>query len=89
MNIGTRRASARRKSGSICSRSGSGAHSGSVDSTRVAPSVFPSTSLISRLAASMIGSTALVPGSSIDSRTTPMRVPARTPAGASPATCTA
>ena len=38
MNTGTSRASARRKSGSICSRSRSGSQSGSDDSTRVAPS---------------------------------------------------
>ena len=39
MNTGTSRASARRKSTVICSMSGSRRHSGSVDSTSVAPSL--------------------------------------------------
>ena len=38
MNTGTSRASAVRKSGFICSMSGSGVQAGSVDSTSVAPS---------------------------------------------------
>ena len=51
MNTGTSRASAARKSVVICSKSGSGVHSGSADSTSVAPSRPASTALISMAAA--------------------------------------
>ena len=51
MNTGTSRASAARKSGFICSMSRSRSHSGSVDSTSVAPSLSPRIALISAAAA--------------------------------------
>ena len=80
MNTGTSRASAARKSVFICSMSGSGVHSGSPDSTSVAPSCSPSTVLISFAAASTIGSSVFEPGgSSIDSRMTPSRMPLSAP----------
>ena len=80
MKTGTSRASARRKSGFIASRSRSGSQSGSDDSTRVAPSFRPSTDLISAAAAVAIGAGALASGGvSIDSRMTPMRMPASEP----------
>ena len=61
MNNGTSIASARRKSILICSKSGSCRHSGSDDSTSVAPSTSPSIVLISLAAAVTIGSSVLEP----------------------------
>jgi hypothetical protein len=80
MKRGTSRASARRKSTVMTSRSGSRVQSGSVDSTSVAPSVPPRTDLISRAAAAAIGCSVREPGGwTMDSRITPMRTPARAP----------
>ena len=75
MKTGTNRARAFLKSIVICSQSASGVHSGSLDSTRVAPSSWLRTCFISALAAAIIGSTALMPGFSMDSRMTPIRFP--------------
>ena len=69
-----------RKQTRIFSVSGSGGHTGSADSTSVAPSLPPSTVLISIAAAVVMGSTCFSPGFSIDSRITPMRRPASAPA---------
>ena len=80
MKTGTSRASARRKSVFIGSTAGSGRHSGSDDSTSVAPSRSPSTVLISRAAAVTIGSSVFEPGrTSMDSRMTPSRTPSSAP----------
>ena len=68
---------------SSASISGSRGHSGSDDSTSVAPSLPPSTLLISRAAAVTIGSSVLEPGGiSIDSRMMPSRMPLSAPARA-------
>ena len=80
MNTGTSRARARRKSVCMVSRSGSGSHRGSVDSTSVAPSLLPRIVLISWAAAVTIGSSALAPrGYTIDSRMIPRRMPLSVP----------
>ena len=80
MKTGTRRAKALRKSVFMTSKSGSRSHRGSVDSTRVAPSVPPRTDLISWAAALTIGTSAMEPcGYTMDSRMTPMRVPLSVP----------
>ena len=79
MNTGASRAKAWRKSVPIRSMSGSGVHSGSADSTSVAPSRPASIALISAAAAVTMGSTSFGPGS-MDSRTTPIRRPASDPA---------
>ena len=90
MKTGTSRASARRKSVRMTSRSGSGCQSGSPDSTSVAPSRFPRTALISAAAAGGITEEAKASGLvSIDSRTTPMRRPRRVPGSPDPRACTA
>ena len=89
MNTGTRYANARRKSTFICSMSESGFHSGSDDSTSVAPSLPPSTVLISFATAVVMGSAAFVPGLSMDSRTTPMRRPLSEPGAPEDFVCTA
>jgi hypothetical protein len=81
MNTGTNRASARRKSTVIGSKSGSGVHNGSDDSTSVAPRRPPSTVLISVTTAVTIGTSVIEPGGIvIDSRITPRRMLASSPA---------
>ena len=90
MNSGTSRARPARKSGLICSRSRSRSHSGSLDSTSVAPSLCPSTNLISAAAAVVIGAVACSPGrTSIDSRTMPMRRPPSAPGAPDFCACSA
>ena len=80
MKTGTRRASARRKSVVMASRSGSRFHRGSDDSTSVAPSRPPRIVLISLAAAVTIGSSVFEPGGyTMDSRTMPRRMPVSEP----------
>ena len=64
----------------MAATSGSRFHSGSDDSTSVAPSRPLRIVLISLAAAVTIGSSVFEPGArTIDSRTTPMRMPASAP----------